>query len=287
MAEPVDIDHLRQWVGRAEVREDTLSPWTAGALSATLRNAEHAWQPGDALPPLWHWCAFLPAAPQGQLGDDGHPARGGFLPPVPLPRRMWAGSQLAFIAPLRVGQPARKTSTVTDVALKQGQGGALVFVKVEHEVHDTRGALLLRDRHDIVYREAPRPGEPPAPPQTPPPDPAWRVAHRPDPALLFRYSALTFNGHRIHYDFPYATGVEGYEDLVVHGPLIATWMLEAAQEQHPGRAVRAYTFRAVRPLVCNRLLRVCGQVAPGGGTVALWAEDEHGALLQQATVTFE
>jgi len=283
----IDIAHLRTWLGRTETVDQTLSPWTATAMAALLRNRDAPWATDVALPPLWHWSYFLPTAPQNQLGPDGHPARGGFLPPVPLPRRMWAGSQIEFLAPLRLGETTRKTATVTDVALKQGKAGALVFVKVQHEVHDAKGTLLLRDAHDIVYREAPQPGEAPAAPQTPPADPAWTVEHRPDPTLLFRYSALTFNGHRIHYDFPYVTQVEGYADLVVHGPLIATLMLEAAQQHNPGRTVRAYRFKAVRPLVCNRLLRVRGHAAQADGTVNLWAEDEQGALLQQATATLE
>ncbi len=281
MTDTPDIDHLRSWIGRTETRDDAMSPWTASALAATLRNDERAWQPGDALPPLWQWCYFLPTAPQDRLGLDGHPARGGFLPPVPLPRRMWAGSQLEFFAPLRLGQAARETTKVVDVSLKQGKAGALVFVKVEHTIHAGE-TLLLRDAHDIVYREAARPGES-APPQAPPADALWTVEHRPDAPLLFRYSALTFNSHRIHYDHPYVTQVEGYADLVVHGPLIATLLLEAAQKHNPGLGVRAYSFRAVRPLTCNRLLKVRGHGRQADGSVALWAEDEDGALLMQAT----
>jgi 3-methylfumaryl-CoA hydratase len=281
----LDIDHLRGWIGRTETQDDPLSPWTATALAATLRNDTEAWAAGRALPPLWHWCYFLATAPQNGLGPDGHPARGGFLPPVPLPRRMWAGSQLEFFAPLSLAATARRTSRVADVSLKQGKGGALVFVKVAHEVHEARagGSLLLRDVHDIVYREAPQPGERAPPPQAPPADPAFTVEHRPDATLLFRYSALTFNSHRIHYDHPYATQVEGYADLVVHGPLIATLLLEAAQQRHPGLAVRAYRFRAVRPLTCGRLLRVRGHAPAADGGIELWAEDESGALLMQAS----
>jgi len=282
MTEPLNLDHLRSWIGRTETHEEALPPWTASALAATLRNDGQAWQAGQALPPLWYWCYFLQTAPQNGLGPDGHPARGGFLPPVPLPRRMWAGSQLEFFAPLKLGARATKTSRVADVVLKQGKGGALVFVKVQHEVH-TGGALLLREFQDIVYREAAKPGEAAPLPQAPPAHAAWSVEHRPDPVLLFRYSALTFNGHRIHYDYPYVTQVEGYENLVVHGPLIATLLLEAAQQQHPGRAVRAYSFKAVRPLICGGLLRVRGQATQPDGSLTLWAEDGQGALLMQAS----
>jgi 3-methylfumaryl-CoA hydratase len=285
MTDTLDLDHLRTWIGRTETRDELMSPWTASAMAAAVRNDEHDWQAGQALPPLWHWCYFLPTAPQNRLGPDGHPARGGFLPPVPLPRRMWAGSQFEFFAPLQLATPATKTSRVADVSLKQGKGGALVFVKVQHEVH-AGGTLLLREGHDIVYREAPKPGES-APPQTPPADPAWSIEHRPDAPLLFRYSALTFNSHRIHYDYPYVTQVEGYDDLIVHGPLIATLLLEAAQQSNPGRAVRSYSFKAVRPLTCGKLLRVCGHAPQPDGTVALWAEDAQGALLMQATAGLE
>ena len=280
--ETLELEHLRGWIGRTETCDDLLSPWTASAMAATVRNDGSGWPSGRALPPLWHWCYFLPTAPQNGLGPDGHPARGGFLPPVPLPRRMFAGSQFEFFEPLRLAQPATRTSRVADVNLKQGRGGALVFVKIQHEVH-AGSALLLREFDDIVYREAPKPGQSAPPPQMPPGDAAWRVEHRPDPALLFRYSALTFNSHRIHYDHPYATQVEGYENLIVHGPLIATLLLEAAQQHNPGRAVAAYSFRAVRPLTCGHLLRVCGQAAAGDGSVTLWAEDEQGALLMQAS----
>jgi 3-methylfumaryl-CoA hydratase len=254
-------------------------------MAATLRNEEREWQIGEALPPLWHWTYFLATAAQNRLGPDGHPARGGFLPPVPLPRRMWAGSQLEFMAPLRVGTTARRTSTVTDVVCKKGKTGPLVFVNVAHEVH-VGLRLHLREVQNIVYREAAVTGESSAP-QAPPVDADWTLDHQPDAALLFRYSALTFNSHRIHYDHPYATRVEGYADLVVHGPLIATLLLEAAQQHNAGRAVRSFSFRAVRPLVCQRRLRLRGQLAPPDGSVNIWAEDGEGALLMQGTVRFE
>lgn len=285
MAEDLDIEHLRTWIGRTEIRDDLLSPWTASAMAATLRNDDQAWVAGQALPPLWHWSYFLPTARQNQLGADGHPARGGFLPPVALPRRMWAGSQVEFFGPLHLCVPARKTSRVRDISLKQGQTGALVFVKVEHEVHDGQGALLLRDTQAIVYREAAKSGDKAAA-QSPPDGAAWTTEHCPDTPLLFRYSALTFNSHRIHYDHPYVTQVEGYADLVVHGPLIATLLIEAAQRYNPKRELRAFSFKAVRPLVCNRLLRLRGKAVQPDGSVDLWAEDELGALLMQASAQF-
>jgi 3-methylfumaryl-CoA hydratase len=283
----LDLERLRGWIGRAETRDDLLSPWTASAMAAVVRNDGSDWPPGQALPPLWHWCYFLPVAPQNSLGPDGHPARGGFLPPVPLPRRMWAGSQLEFLAPLRLGAPARRVSRVEDVTLKQGKSGTLVFVKVAHTYHavgQTDGAPLIRERQDIVYREAAQPGTSSLPPVTPPANAVWREEFLPDPVLLMRYSALTFNSHRIHYDHPYVTQVEGYAGLVVHGPLIATLLLEAAQRQYPGRAVARYTFKAVRPLICGGTLRACGAAPDADGNIALWAEDGAGALLMQASI---
>jgi 3-methylfumaryl-CoA hydratase len=288
----VNLEHLRGWIGRAETREDLISPWTASAMAATVRNDSSDWPPGRALPPLWHWCYFLPAAPQNQLGPDGHPARGGFMPPVPLPRRMWAASQLEFFSPLRLAVPARRVSRVEDVTLKHGKSGTLVFVRVAHTYHaagaDGTDSALIRERQDIVYREAAQPSavapSPVAPSVAPPAQAQWGETLHPDPALLLRYSALTFNAHRIHYDYPYVTQVEGYAGLVVHGPLIATLLLEAAQRQHPGRAVARYQFKAVRPLICGGALRVCGAAPAADGDIALWAEDGKGVLLMQAAL---
>jgi 3-methylfumaryl-CoA hydratase len=284
IAPEMDLDHLRTWVGRTEVLDDLLSPWTASALAATLRNANTPWQTGDVLPPLWHWCYFLPTTAQDQLGADGHAVRGHFLPPVPLPRRMWAGSRLEFMAPLTLGLPARKTSRVASVDVKQGRQGPLVFVRVAHEIHHPQGPLLLRDTHDIVYREAAKPGEA-ATMKLPPEAPAWTHEHHLHETLLFRYSALTFNSHRIHYDHPYATQEEGYAHLVVHGPLIATLLLEVAQQHNPGRRVTSFEFRAVRPLVCHQLLRLRGHLPDADGRLTLWAEDAQGWLLMQANAT--
>jgi 3-methylfumaryl-CoA hydratase len=285
----LNLEHLRGWIGRTETRDDPLSPWAASAMAAAIRNDGDDWLFGQVLPPLWHWCYFLTAAPQNGLGPDGHPVRGSFLPPVPLPRRMWAGSQFEFLAPLRLGAPARRVSRVEDVTLKHGKSGTLVFVRVAHTYStagqsDTDDAPLIREWQDLVYREAAPPGAATPPPIAALASAAWREEFQPDPVLLFRYSALTFNGHRIHYDHPYATQVEGYVGLVVHGPLIAMLLLEAAQRRHPGCAVAHYAFKAVRPLICGGALRVCGATPAADGSIALWAEDGAGALLMQATM---
>jgi 3-methylfumaryl-CoA hydratase len=197
---------------------------------------------------------------------------------------MWAGSQLEFLAPLRLGAPARRVSRVENVTLKRGKTGALVFVKVAHTYHAAGPAgddvPLIREWLDLVYRAAAQPGAAAAAPVAAPTNAQWREEFHPDPTRLFRYSALTFNSHRIHYDYPYVTQVEGYAGLVVHGPLIATLLLEAALRQYPGRAVARYEFKAVRPMICGRPLRLCGAAPAADGGIALWAEDGEGVLMQ-------
>ncbi|HEY8554612.1 MAG TPA: MaoC family dehydratase N-terminal domain-containing protein [Burkholderiales bacterium] len=281
MTTTLDIEHLRTWIGKTEVQPDVISPMRAAALAAVLDD-ERTPQPGEALPPLWHWIYFLSAVRQSQLGPDGHPRRGGFLPPVPLARRMWAGGRFEFHRPLRIGAEATRISRVADVTYKEGRTGPLVFVQVRHEIGDAEG-IALTEEQDLVYRDAPRPGEPSAAPKAPPGEYAWRREIRPDPVLLFRYSALTFNGHRIHYDRPYATGVEGYPGLVVHGPLIATLLLDLLRRNLPAAAVARFRFRAVRPLFDTAPFFVCGRPEADGRTVALWATDSEGRLAMEAT----
>jgi 3-methylfumaryl-CoA hydratase len=275
----LDIDHLKSWIGREEAREDVATAVPVEALSATLDRDDPRPRAGDKLPPLWHWLYFLPLHRQSELGPDGHAKRGGFLPPVPLPRRMWAGGRLAFHRPLRVGEPIRRVSTIADVSLKEGRTGPLVFVLVRHEISGPAG-LGIVEEHDIVYRDAPRPGETAPPPRRAQTDAAWRREIVPDDVLLFRYSALTFNGHRIHYDRRYVTEVEGYPGLIVHGPLIATLLVDLVR-RHSEARLAAFRFRAVRPLFDIAPFAVCG--APeGGGKAALWAADAEGFLAMEA-----
>ncbi|HEY2561570.1 MAG TPA: MaoC family dehydratase N-terminal domain-containing protein, partial [Caldimonas sp.] len=213
-------DPLTAWLGRTEQRIDTISAAPLAGLSATLDRDDPAPANGTAVPPLWHWLYFLPAQRQSELGPDGHPRRGGFLPPVALPRRMWAGGRLRFERPLRVGEVATRDSRIADIATKDARSGPLVFVTVHHEISTPHG-VALREEHDIVYRGLPAPGAAPATPAEAPRDETFARTIVPDDVLLFRYSALTFNGHRIHYDRRYVTEVEGYPGLIVHGPLIA------------------------------------------------------------------
>jgi 3-methylfumaryl-CoA hydratase len=278
----LDLSHLQTWIGRSESLTEVIAPFPSNALAATLDRADPPHEAGTPLPPLWHWLHFLPLSPLAEAGPDGHPARGGFLPPVPLPRRMWAGSRLNFLAPLRIGADATKTSTVKSVTMKEGRTGPLVFVTVRHVV-TAEGATAIEEEHDIVYREnAPAGAAPPAPPQAPGHADFERLI-MPDPVLLFRYSALTFNSHRIHFDQPYVTGVEGYPGLIVHGPLIATLLLDNLRRAHPDRKVKAFSFRAVSPLFDISPFSVCGALAQDGLSAQLWACRTDGGLAMEAT----
>jgi len=283
-ATTLDLDHLRTWIGRTETASDVVSEQLCRALRATLDLDPGNPGPGDPTPPAVHWCLAAPAAPMHLVGVDGHPLRGGFLPPVPLPRRMWAGGRLDIQSTLEVGDRVTRRSTIRDVILKEGRTGALCFVTVEHAIATQRGDAIL-ERQDIVYREI-QPTAAPLAATKPGRAAQWSRSYEATPVLLFRYSALTFNSHRIHYDHPYTTQIEGYDDLVVHGPLIATFLLEDAQHHNPGHEVAAFNFKAVRPLTCHRLLRTRGHSVADDGSAQLWAEDETGALLMQATVQF-
>jgi 3-methylfumaryl-CoA hydratase len=275
------MDELSAWIGRQETVADTVGPTPVRALAATLDHPAAAVPAGIALPPLWHWLYFLPMHRQSDIGADGHARRGGFMPPVPLPRRMWAGSQFEFRAPIRVGDAVARTSTIADVAVKSGRTGQLVFVKVRHELHCNGAAdAALVEFHDIVYREAQRADDVLPPPQAAPAAAPWQREITPDDVLLFRYSALTFNGHRIHYDRKYVTEVEGYPGLVVHGPLIATLLMDLLRRQLPDAEVASFRFKAVRPTFDLHPFKVCG--SRDGDTVKLWAQDHEGWLTMDA-----
>ena len=278
--------NLQEWIGKSETVFDIATATPYAALAATLDRAPERPSPGTPLPALWHWLYFLPLHRQSEIGPDGHAKRGGFLPPVPLPRRMWAGSQFEFHKPLRVGDHLTRVSTIHDVTEKSGRTGTLVFVKVRHEIH--RGDepdIALTEFHDIVYREAPKPDDVAPPPKAAPSNASWEKRWVPDDVLLFRYSALTFNGHRIHYDRRYVTEVEGYPGLIVHGPMIATLLLDLLRHQLPDAEVARYEFRAVRPVFDINHFFVCGEPHPDGKTFRLWARDHEGWLTMDATAT--
>lgn len=276
----MEIDHLRGWIGRSETLEDVVTPVPVRALAATLDRDEPAPRAGDVLPKLWHWLYFLPIARASQLGPDGHPKRGGFLPPVTLPRRMWAGGRYVFTGDLHIGEAIRRTSTIQDVTQKTGRSGTMIFVRVGHEIVGAEGGRIAEE-HDIVYRSAPAPDEAPPPPRAAPSDGVWARSIIPDDVLLFRYSALTFNGHRIHYDRRYVTGEEGYPGLIVHGPLIATLLMELYRDHDPRRIAR-FAFRAVSPTFDIAPFSVHG--TPSGTGARLWAQGPTGDLRMEASL---
>ena len=277
---------LKQWIGRTETVDDTVTPTPVAALSATLDWPSPRPPAGTSLPLLWHWLYFLPLAQQSEIGPDGHPRRGGFLPPVPLPRRMWAGSDFAFHQPLLVGDRLARTSTIVDVSEKTGRSGHLIFVKVRHDIRRNGAAdVALTEHHNIVYRDAPGPTDAAPAPVAAPAEFAWERRIKADDVLLFRYSALTFNGHRIHYDRKYVTEVEGYPGLIVHGPLIATLLMDLLRRQMPAARVAKFEFKAVRPTFDINPFSVHGQPLPDGRSVHLWGRDHAGALTMDATAT--
>jgi 3-methylfumaryl-CoA hydratase len=280
------MDALQAWIGRSMTVQDRIGPTPVMALTATLDHPAAAVPDGTPLPPLWHWLYFLPMHRQSEIGADGHALRGGFLPPVPLPRRMWAGSQFEFRAPIRVGDSVARISSIADVTVKSGRTGQLVFVRVRHALHCNGAAeAALVEFHDIVYRDAQRADDVAPPPLAAPADPQWQREITPDDVLLFRYSALTFNGHRIHYDRQYVTEVEGYPGLVVHGPLIATLLMDLLRREWPDAVVTGFRFKAVRPTFDLHRFKVCG--SPDGGTVRLWAQDHEGWLTMDAVATLK
>jgi len=252
-------------------------------MAATLDREPRDIVDGDEVPALWHWVYFLAPTRASELGRDGHAALGDFMPPVPLPRRMWAGGKFEFIQPLRVGDFARKESTVRDVSVKQGRTGKLCFVEVEHCIF-VGEELRFSETHNIVYRDAKRPGEDEILPPEAPQNPEWTREVIPNSTLLFRYSALTFNGHRIHYDLDFCRQQEGYPGLVFHGPLTATLLLELALLNNPGRSLKSYEFRALSPLFDNARFTLNGKT--DGAKVEMWAANADNRLAMKASLSF-
>ena len=278
------LAHLQSWSGKTETLVDDITAAPVRGLSATLDRDDAAPVLGTPVPPLWHWMYFLPQHRQSEIGPDGHAKRGGFLPPVSLPRRMWAGGRLQWLQEnlLVVGDSVRRVSRIESVTHKAGRTGDLLFVLVKHEVHNAKG-LALSEEHDIVYRAAAQPGDPVPPPVAAEKGAAWQREITPDDVMLFRYSALTFNGHRLHYDRKYVTEVEGYPGLIVHGPLIATLLVDLVRRQLPGGFIKRFEFKAIRPIFDLHPFRLNGEPSADGKTVKLWAEDHEGWLTMQAT----
>ncbi len=280
----VDLTHLKQWVGKKESRSEALSPFPSNGLAATLDRFDAPYVDGMAIPPMWHLVYCLPTPPMSGIGPDGHAKRGGFLPPVPLPRRMWAGGRMEFRRPLIIGSKVTRTGEVLNVEHKTGRTGPMVFVTARFEIADENGVCITEER-DIVYREPPSPEAPPVAPKLAPVDAMWSRTIHPDPVLLFRYSALTFNGHRIHYDRDFCVGHEGYPGLVVHGPLIATLLVDLVRSEMPSARVESFSFRAVSPLFDTEDFKVCGNLESGGKSARMWAQNSTGRIAMEGTAS--
>jgi 3-methylfumaryl-CoA hydratase len=274
-----DIGELQGWIGRTETAQDEITPRLVRELRATLDL--DALEAEGPVPLAVHWCLAPPAVKASMIGPDGHALRGGFLPPVPLPRRMWAGGEVKFRDRLHVGDKVERRSRIVDVAVKQGRSGVLCFVSVKHEYSTVRG-LAIEDRQDIVYREFNTVATSTANPRSLP-TPEWRRDMQANPVLLLRYSALTFNGHRIHYDRPYATNVEGYPGLIVQGPLQATLLIEfaaAIKDQPP----KQFLYRAVQPLFDFTPFELCAR--PNNGVLHLWIQTVEGVQTMDAQASW-
>ena len=276
-----DLSVLKAWSGRFQRVVDQVAPASVARLSATLDRDDAPPQNGDVLPPLWHWIFFTPSSRTSELAPDGHEYRGGFLPPVDLARRMWAGGRFEFHAPLHIGDQVERVSTIVDVEGQEGRQGPLVFITVKHELSTIKG-IALTEEHDIVYRDLPQPGQVPPPPQPAPANHEFSREIRASEVMLFRYSALIFIAYRMHWDRVFATQEEGYPGLVVHGPLLATLLLDLVRREAPAAQVRRFAFKAVRPIFDIHSFTVCGR-REGDGILTLWAKDHEGYLAMQAT----
>ncbi|HTV96237.1 MAG TPA: hypothetical protein VME42_09530 [Steroidobacteraceae bacterium] len=275
---------LSAWIGREEESTERILVSVAESMAATL-DLERAPRAGEPLPPGWQWLFFNPAVRRSELGADGHPRRGGFLPPVELPRRMWAGSRIQYLADVPVEAQARRRSRIVSIENKSGKRGSLTFVTVRHLI-SCGATACISEEQDLVYREATPAGataSAPSPRHDAPPQ--WSRRIEPDTTLLFRYSALTFNGHRIHYDQSYAREAEGYPDLVVHGPLTATLLQQFALEHGGGRALARFDFRGASPLIVGRPFQLEGRQLEDG-TLALWARGPDGELAMSGAAAF-
>ena len=279
----IDITYLQAWVGKQETLYDDISLFPARALAAALDN-EVLPEKWDLLPPFWEWLYFLPTPKASATGEDGHPVKGGFLPPVPLPRRMWAAGEAEYIKPVKIGAIAKRVSTIESVDLKEGSTGTLVFVAVKHDIFQDN-MLCISQIQNIVYREPPAANAPVPPVKKPPAEALWSKTITPDPILLFRYSALTFNGHRIHYDRSYAVQEELYPALVVHGPLLVTLLMELARAELPKERVSYIKFRAIRPTFDTSPFQV--QAKQEGRTLQLWSVDRDNALCMKIDAALE
>jgi len=271
---------LQDWVGKTEEIQDRIYTTPASALALTLNYKDFPVKEGDPLPEIWYWLYFLPIVPMSEVGPDGHPKRGGFLPPITLERRMWASGKLTFYQDLIIGEQILKTSEIVKISEKEGKAGKLVFVTVKHLIQSARG-VAVEEEQNIVYLHMPKSFvEPKSNPI--PDDLAWKETYPIDPVLLFRFSALTFNGHKIHYDWRYATEVEKYPGVVVQGPLQALLLLESAKNHNPGKKPASFSFRAVRPIFEFDKVYICGKSNPDGSHDIYTANTDSNIGMQAA-----
>ncbi len=279
------FDNLQDWVGRTAEMTALVTAYQADALSATLDREDSPLKEGDAIPPGWHLFYIREVVKLRDTAQDGHPKRGDFLPPIPLPRRMWAGTHATYHRPIRVGEQIRQVSTIESVTPKTGKTGQLVFLKLKHDISG-EGGLATSEIQDLVYREAARPGAASPEPPPAPGEAAWHRDIHPTELLLFRYSALTMNGHRIHYDRSYATEVEKYPGLVVHGPLTFTLLMDLFRREMPDTTLKSFAVRAVSPLYDIHDFCVAGAPNDDGTSATLWALNYDGRLAMSAQATF-
>jgi 3-methylfumaryl-CoA hydratase len=283
----LDIAYFQTWIGRESVETDVATADPLRRLTTLLDHEDRLPASGESLPPLSHWLYFLPRFKQSDLKPDGHGELSGHLPPIPLPRRMWAGSRFTFHAPLRIGDAMTRRSKVAKVDLKEGRSGELVFLTLEHEISTERG-VAITEFQDLVYRAAseaqPNLKTPSAATTQPLPAAQWSRDIDPDPTLLFRFSALTYNAHRIHYDLDYTKNVEGYPGLIVHGPLTATLLVDLVRRNAPERRIRAFSFRGLAPLFAGAKFQVCAGPWQDDGRLELWTQNAAGAATTRAQI---
>ena len=280
----VDLAGLKKWLGEKETAIDYVTVPGVDRLAALLDRDDPFPKIGDPLPIGWHAILFPRVVRQSQIGPDGHPQRGDFLPPIPLPRRMFAGKIVTFPGQLYVGDEVRRESVIHNIELKEGRTGQMIFLTVKTDISGPKG-LAITEFQRLVYREAPDPNAKPTPPTEPPAKAVWTKTVTPDPVMLFRFSALTYNGHRIHYDLPYVTQVEGYPGLIVNGNLSTLMMFELARE-HAGKPITKFSSRNVSPLIVGNPLHVCGAPSADGKTAKLWVTNHKGGVALQADVEF-
>ncbi len=270
-------DTLQSWVGRTRRVADEMATPLVRRMAALTDRSDIALDRGAVVPNHWLSILFDDAQPQSQLGPDGHPAKGDFLPPVPLPRRMLGGRRLTYHAPVHVGDTLERETAIASITPKVGRSGAMILVMLRHTITGPNGLVAVEEQ-DTVYLEAKR--NAPAPAEKPilVPTATWRDAWKPDPVVLFRFSALAFNGHRIHYDADYARDVEGYPALVVNGSVSTLFLFEALLRRAPGAQIRSYEARTMQPVFCDRPAFLCGSAPDAEGRRTLWVETENGAM---------